>query len=952
MHRYRPLGSSMRWSTVVTMMTVIALMLSNYPKTLFGMENLAQQRPTMTLVAPRNVAVGKPIKLTLVLKSPVDVGGYETNVVFDTSILSVDAVRQRDSDLRRFGRDISPLGPTDLADGIALGFASCPHADCVRADGAKRRVGGTGTIRLATIILRPASAGRYQIALDQTKLVAPDGTSLPIDIATQAVIVQVGASTQQFLPKVSARTGIAKGARPAKPLDLTGDRQVTYADAAEAALAWTIARENMGQCSALIDATRDVNNDNCIDIADVQLVTAAATPATMTSTMVDTTLTVNATGDQPDLNAADGTCLTSVSTCTLRAAITEANAQTGPNTIVFTIPGSNIQTITVATQLPSLNDATGATTIDGYTQLEAQPNTSTLGSNATIKVELVGTGESKFPGLYITSADNVIRGLSLYKFNRPLRTYGSGAQNTLIAGNFIGTNAEGSYAAANGYTHANGIDMRQGTQGTRIGTPMLADRNVISGNAWHGVGMYDESTKLNQVINNIIGLSPAGNRQLANRYHGVDINGPSDQNTVGGTETNERNVISGNLREGIEISHSGSEQNHLLGNFIGTDLTGTSGPAYAANGYRGINLEDGVKSNLISYNVIGNNARGGVNHGGDNVHSNTLSYNRIGVSLNGTAIPNGSFGVQIYNGQYNQVGPGNIIANNAIGVKITQDTADNNRVTQNSIYNASSRGIDLAPHPTVNSNDVDDLDKGPNEQLNFPVITGATSNSVSGTGCAGCVIEVFVSATGNTGYGPGMVFVGVGTATAGGTFTVPVTNVQVNTYVTTTAIDPVGNTSEFSLNRLVVAPAPLVIQAEDYQAGQNGVTYYDTTAGNIGGAYRSDDVDISRCSTGTPCYMVGAIATGEWLTYGLSIPTTGIYSFTLNIASPYAGKRVRLAVDGTVVGSTLAVPQTGGWQIWGNLASNTVTLTSGQHVLQLYAETTGYNVNAITVNGP
>ncbi|NBD17756.1 MAG: hypothetical protein GVY04_16965 [Cyanobacteria bacterium] len=34
------------------------------------------------------------------------------------------------------------------------------------------------------------------------------------------------------------------------------------------------------------------------------------------------------------------------------------------------------------------------------------------------------------------------------------------------------------------------------------------------------------------------------------------------------------------------------------------------------------------------------------------------------------------------------------------------------------------------------------------------------------------------------------------------------------------------------------------IEAEDYKVGTNGTEYFDTTAGNTGGAYRTDDVDI------------------------------------------------------------------------------------------------------------
>ena len=51
-------------------------------------------------------------------------------------------------------------------------------------------------------------------------------------------------------------------------------------------------------------------------------------------------------------------------------------------------------------------------------------------------------------------------------------------------------------------------------------------------------------------------------------------------------------------------------------------------------------------------------------------------------------------------------------------------------------------------------------------------------------------------------------------------------------------------------------PVPGRIEAEDYDLGGEGVAYHDTTAGNTGGAYRDDDVDIesaagSRTSAGS-----------------------------------------------------------------------------------------------------
>src|SRR5438093_12159986 len=46
------------------------------------------------------------------------------------------------------------------------------------------------------------------------------------------------------------------------------------------------------------------------------------------------TFTVNDTADAVDAVPGDGSCATAASTCTLRAAIQEANANVGPDTIV------------------------------------------------------------------------------------------------------------------------------------------------------------------------------------------------------------------------------------------------------------------------------------------------------------------------------------------------------------------------------------------------------------------------------------------------------------------------------------------------------------------------------------------------------------------------------------------------------------------------------------------
>src|SRR5437016_223918 len=57
------------------------------------------------------------------------------------------------------------------------------------------------------------------------------------------------------------------------------------------------------------------------------------------------------------------------------------------------------------------------------------------------------------------------------------------------------------------------------------------------------------------------------------------------------------------------------------------------------------------------------------------------------------------------------------------------------------------------------------------------------------------------------------------------------------------------------------------IQAENYDVGGEGVAYHDTTTGNTGGQFRSDDVDIETSGDAGGGYNVGWIVDGEWLEY-------------------------------------------------------------------------------------
>jgi parallel beta-helix repeat protein len=156
--------------------------------------------------------------------------------------------------------------------------------------------------------------------------------------------------------------------------------------------------------------------------------------------------------------------------------------------------------------------------------------------------------------------------------------------------------------------------------------------------------------------------------------------------------------------------------------------------------------------------------------------ANVLQGNFIGTDPTGTApLPNSSSGVAITDSSMNIIGgsasgAGNVISGNgAVGVLI-QGASSGNQVLGNSIYDNGGIGIDLGGDgPTAN--DANDLDSGPNDLQNFPVLTSAlatpTSIRIQGTlnvgipFASGYRIEFFSSPTCDpSGFGEGKVFLG------------------------------------------------------------------------------------------------------------------------------------------------------------------------------------------------
>jgi hypothetical protein len=134
---------------------------------------------------------------------------------------------------------------------------------------------------------------------------------------------------------------------------------------------------------------------------------------------------------------------------------------------------------------------------------------------------------------------------------------------------------------------------------------------------------------------------------------------------------------------------------------------------------------------------------------------------------------------------------------------------------------------------------------------------------------------------------------------------------------------------------------PGTIQAENYDKGGNGVAYRDTTAGNAGGVYRSDDVDLQTASDGGGGYKVKTAVAGEWLNYSVNVASAGTYTLDVRVTSLGAGGRFHIEVNGVDKTGPLTVPDTGGWQSWRTVSKTGVSLSAGVQVLRLVLDTNG-----------
>jgi hypothetical protein len=139
---------------------------------------------------------------------------------------------------------------------------------------------------------------------------------------------------------------------------------------------------------------------------------------------------------------------------------------------------------------------------------------------------------------------------------------------------------------------------------------------------------------------------------------------------------------------------------------------------------------------------------------------------------------------------------------------------------------------------------------------------------------------------------------------------------------------------------------PGTIQAEDFDAGGDGVGYHDTDASNNGGAYRNEGVDIQATKDTGGGYDVGWTRTGEWLRYTVNVAASGAYTLQARVASDGPGGTFHVEFNGVDVTGPMTVPNTGGWESWQTITRQ-VTLNAGQQTMRIVMDSANPATNSI-----
>ena len=312
---------------------------------------------------------------------------------------------------------------------------------------------------------------------------------------------------------------------------------------------------------------------------------------------------------------------------------------------------------------------------------------------------------------------NVISG----NFKNGITVVNAGNGN-LIQGNNVGLDPTGLIGRGN---RLNGIYIT--TSDNTIGGTVAGSGNVVSGNLNSGVVLSTLTASRNLVEGNLIGTNVLGGDNpnggdpsngidglpIGNRLDGVFVNDDAVGNTIGGTSSGARNVISGNGSDGVQILDINVQADPNLstppgdvvaGNDIGTDARGLIADSNAAAGvfvYNARNNTVGL-SGVGGGNLISGNLGSGVAIQGEAATGNVVLADQIGTDVTGGfALPNRGDGVTVVEAPGNRIGglgageANLILYNGNAGVSISSES-DSAVVAGNVISANGGDGVSVA----------------------------------------------------------------------------------------------------------------------------------------------------------------------------------------------------------------------------------------------------------------
>jgi hypothetical protein len=339
-----------------------------------------------------------------------------------------------------------------------------------------------------------------------------------------------------------------------------------------------------------------------------------------------------------------------------------------------------------------------------------------------------------------------------------------------------------------GYTNAPSIELNGASAAAASGLVVQAPNVTVKALAinrfpQHGIAVQANSFTLH---GSYLGLAPNGTTAAGNGLDGLTISGTS--NFIGGGPPTMRNVISGNLRDGVSVTTSGQDGNTLFNNYIGTNASGT---AAVGNARHGVFLEQSTNVLIggtplgLAMNVISGNGQNGVMVNGCDpaqvCNGHSIAGNRIGTNAAGTAaIANMRHGIEVHNAPKNNITQNHIAGNAQHGIRIFATPSDpdpelhfgHSMITGNLIGTDAAGSNAIAnggygvrleertastvggPNPadrntiSFNGNGGIYLDRATNNVVQGNYI-GLTSNGNGAAANAGAGITLFATATGN-----------------------------------------------------------------------------------------------------------------------------------------------------------------------------------------------------------